>query len=183
MDTTQLSRHIPQLKVFEEADGVRFCLPVAPSRLVFKHQPEALGRPMGEILEIVEQVFEGKFGLLLETDPQKALESASGRLVGGTPRGPLATLEVWSLEPESFDVVLKLPARTPPERAAVLLEKFADRTREVTRVVDNLDLIRYEGGVHMTLPEARETLLKLERQTGTQLDAEGLLLALKDLPA
>lgn len=172
---------VPGLKVFTDADSTRFCLPVAPSHMVYKNLSDSSARPLGEILEVAESVFDGKFGLMLQMDPQHALESAGDR-TSAHHRRPLATLEVWSLEPDSFDLVLKLPAQTPPEVARVLLDRFIDRTHEASRVLDNLDLLRYEAGPALSLPAARQTLLQLERSCGTRLDSESLLLALKSLP-
>jgi hypothetical protein len=91
-------------------------------------------------------------------------------------------LEVWSVEPDSFDLVLKLPKDTPAVTAQALLERFLDRAVETTRVVDNRDFLRYESGPALTLPQARQTLLGLERRSGARLDTESLLVALKGLP-
>jgi hypothetical protein len=62
------------------------------------------------------------------------------------------------------------------------LERFLDRATETTRIVDNLDLLRYEKGPALTLPQARQALVGLESRAGARLDAESLLIALKGLP-
>jgi hypothetical protein len=70
-------KNTPGLKIFEDNEAIRYCFPVAPTQLVYKDSSEPSARPLGEVMEIAEEIFEGKFGMLLQADPQHALASAS----------------------------------------------------------------------------------------------------------
>ncbi len=149
---------------------MRFCFPIASDEILFEHSTTPAERPIGEVMEIVENTFSGKFHL--PVDAQPSLEPVSH----SPSRGPLATIEIWSLEPGSYDMVLRLPAHLAQSEAHLtpLIERFIHQAREVSRTVDNLDLLRFQAGPAMTLHDAHNQLSLLERQSGTRLDTDSL---------
>ncbi len=171
------------LRIYTDEGQMRICTPVASDQIVYQQTDKPMPRPASELLELVEKTIGGKFQLPVETAPEKALQPASGRLQG-TPAKPLATLEVWSLEPGVFDLVLKVPTEISCQENVLenLVSRFVDQAQEVTRIIDNLDLLRFHSGPALSLEEAQKNLIQLERQTGTRLDSEGLLGVLAHTP-
>lgn len=168
------------LKILNDDTATRFCYPVSSDELVFKDTSKTLPRAVGEILTLAEEAFLGKFSMHVDSDPQHALEGVDSRQ-NPHPVGPLATIEVWSLEPGSYDLVLKLPQHCTHDQAGLssLIDQFIDRARFISNKIDTLDLLRFEAGPSMNLPKAQQALRQLEEKSGTKLDNETLLSFLK----
>jgi hypothetical protein len=175
----QLLKRHGALRVFSDNVQTRLCHPIASGRLVFRQSSSPVLRSAGELLEIVEAALGGKFQLPVEAAPEKALEPASGRSADHV-LGPVATLEIWSLEPGSYDLVLKLPNALAQNDAVLspLVTRFVDQAREIARVVGGTDLLRFRGGPSLTPREAHARFNRLEIESGTRLDAENLLILL-----
>lgn len=167
----QLVQRFGGLRVHTDDNQLRFCFPVASSELLFENSPTPAQRNAGELMDVVEKTVGGKFQLPLEASPALAVSARTSH-----PRGPLATLEIWSLEPGSYDLVLKVPQHLAQEASVItpLIERFVDNAREVSRTVDNLDLLRFQAGPGFSLADAQHRLDDLERQNGTQLDTDSL---------
>lgn len=170
--THRLTGRFSGLRAFQDDTQMRFCFPVASDEILYEHSTTPAERPIGEIMEIVENTFSGKFHMPVE--PQASLEPASSPT---HTRGPLATIEIWSLEPGSYDLVLRLPHHIAQNETQLtpIIERFIHQAREVARTVDNLDLLRFQAGPSMTLLDAHNRLSLLERQSGTRLDTDSLL--------
>lgn len=174
-----LARRHNGLRILSDDTQTRITYPIASDQVIFRHTSTPSPRPVGELMEVVEGAVGGKFVLPVAITSEKSLEPASGRTADQS-KAPLATLEIWSLEPGSFDLVLKLPAKAiDNEATAALVTRFVDQAREITRIIDNTDLLRFQSGPALTLTQAQRELSHLERTSGTRLDAENLLTLLK----
>lgn len=185
MNDTHLTPYLqryPNLRVFTDKLETRFCHTIASDQLVFQNSSDTFPRPMGELLEIVEETLGGKFQLPVETSAEKSLEPVSSRSTDSTPHRQLATLEIWSLEDGAYDLVLKVPNAIAQDdnHCAPLIGRFIDQAREINRVVDNLDLLRYQAGLSLGLRDAKNRLRAFERDSGTRLDSESLFALLQD---
>jgi hypothetical protein len=183
---TQLAQRTDGLRIFSDDTQTRICIPVASSQIIFQNSTNSAERSAGELVEIIESVFGGKFQLPVEATA--AMEPASGRTVSDSGNvgsrnsshsnnKPLATIEIWSLEPGSFDLVLRVPNHVCRDDALALplIGRFADQAREVSRTMDNLDILRFHEGPSLSLRDAHRRLNRLEIDCGTRLDTEGLL--------
>ena len=157
-----LERRYDGLRVYQDTLQTRLCMPIATDELFFEHNPQPSARSSGELVELVETTLGGKFQLPLQADNAPL------------PARPLATLEIWSLEPGSYDLVLNLPRENTSALSATLIERFVDQARQVARRVDALDLLRFSAGPSLSLGQAQTRLHQLERDSGTRLDAESL---------
>jgi hypothetical protein len=173
----KLAQRHPDLRIFSDDVQTRISFPIATDQLVFMRTPEPRQRPIGELFEIVEGTIGGKFQLPVKTSPEKALEPASGRTAQPCGMAPLASIEIWSLEPGCYDLVLKLPRETLTDQTlgAPLINRFIDQAKEISRVIDTTDLLRFQSGPALSIREAQNRLSSLEKESGTRLDAENLI--------
>jgi hypothetical protein len=168
------------LKVVSENDSLRLCFPIAADSIVFENSTETAQRSAGELSEIIEEVFGGKFVLPVRVSAS-GLEASFSRVAQPEDtKKPLATLEIWSLEPGSYDLVLRLSPEAAQNEEFInhTASGFIDRAQEVSRLIDNLDLLRFQAGPGLSLTNARKHLNTLERQSGTRLTSETLLMLL-----
>jgi|GEM_PF-2088622 hypothetical protein len=173
----KLAQKHPELRVFSDDIETRISYPIATDHLIFMRTTEPKPRPIGELLEVVETTLGGKFRLPVETSPERALEPIGGRTSDCHMTGPVAAIEIWSIEPGCYDLVLKVP-RTTAQSSTVglpLINRFVDQAREISRLVDTTDLIRFHTGPSLTVREAQSQLSFLEKKTGTRLDSESLM--------
>lgn len=167
---SSLVKRFSSLRVFQDDTQMRFCVPIASDEILFEHSATPVERPAGELLEIVEAAFAGKFQL--PVDPRAPGDAARSL----SSHGPLATIEIWSLEPGSYDLVLRMPQHLAHQDSLVtpLIERFVDQAREITRTIDNLDLLRFQSGPTLSLKQAHQRLARLEEESGTRLDSDSL---------
>jgi hypothetical protein len=169
-----MSLYLPSaagLQIFTDALETRLCLPVASTT---DPTADSLPRPSAEVIEVAEGAFGGKFSLPLTLTAGTQLSPASGRTVGHSHTH--AAIEVWAITPGCYDLVLRLPvaAAAHPTLMAPLAAQFSDRAREVSRILNNLDYLRHRSGVPLSLSGAQQQLIRLERESGTRLDSDGI---------
>jgi len=174
---TRLVQKYTDLRIFSDDVQTRVSYPIATDQLVFARSSEPLHRPIGELLEIAESTLGGKFQLPVETAPEKSLEPASGRISNANTGVRMATIEIWSIEPGCYDLVLKIPHNTIQDQTVgqPLINRFIDQAKEISRLIDTTDLLRFRTGPALSICEAQKQLSMLEKQTGTRLNTDSLI--------
>jgi hypothetical protein len=132
-------------------------------------------------MEIVESAIGGKFQIPVATNSINALESISDQTSDPLFNGPLATLEVWSLEAGCYDLVLKLPLSVAQKDslAGPLIDRFIDHAHRIAQLIDATDRLRSRSGPTLTLRKANHLFNRLEVETAARLDVKTLMQLLK----